>query len=104
MHVIFLAPHFPAGQRRFVRGLKNVGARVTGIGDMRPEGLDSELRGLLGQDDEISAEVQRRGDAMVSWPPSTRTRRAIHWRVWWARGSRRLSGASRYPCVAAMGS
>ena len=29
----------------------------------------SELRGLLGQDDEISAEVQRRGDAMVSWPP-----------------------------------
>ena len=28
MHVIFLAPHFPAGQRRFVKGLKNVGARV----------------------------------------------------------------------------
>jgi formate-dependent phosphoribosylglycinamide formyltransferase (GAR transformylase) len=68
MHVIFLAPHFPAGQRRFVRGLKNVGARVTGIGDMRPEGLDSELRGLLdgyeyvphiGDEDALTAAVQR---------------------------------------------
>ena len=47
MHVIHLAPEFPASQRRFVRGLKNVGARVTGIGDRRPEHLDSEVRGLL---------------------------------------------------------
>ena len=47
MHVIFLAPHFPANQRRFVQGLKNVGARVTGIGDLRPEYLDDELRHLL---------------------------------------------------------
>lgn len=29
----------------------------------------AELRALLGLDDEISEEVQRRGDAMVSWPP-----------------------------------
>lgn len=47
MHVIFLAPHFPAGQRRFVQGLKNVGARVTGIGDARPEAMDSGLASLL---------------------------------------------------------
>lgn len=47
MHVIFLAPHFPANQRRFVRGLKAVGARVTGIGDAPVERLDNELRGLL---------------------------------------------------------
>lgn len=47
MHVIFLAPHFPASQRRFVRGLKAVGARVTGIGDAPASHLDEELRGLL---------------------------------------------------------
>jgi hypothetical protein len=46
-HVVFVAPHFPAGQRRFVRGLKAVGARVTGIGDMDARGLDPELRELL---------------------------------------------------------
>lgn len=45
-HVIFLAPG-PAGQRRFLRGLKRVGAHVTGIGPQRPESLDGELRYLL---------------------------------------------------------
>ncbi len=68
MHVIFVAPHFPAGQRRFVRGLKNVGARVTGIGDGRPEHLDDEIRGLLdgyeyvshlGDEDAMVAAVER---------------------------------------------
>jgi hypothetical protein len=47
MHVIFLAPHFPAGQRRFVTGLKNVGARVTGICDAPLERLDDETKSLL---------------------------------------------------------
>ena len=47
MHVIFLAPHFPAGQRRFVKGLKNVGARVTGICDAPLERLDDETKSLL---------------------------------------------------------
>ena len=46
-HVIFVAPHFPANQRRFARGLKAVGARVTGICDVKYEHLDPELRGLL---------------------------------------------------------
>lgn len=47
MHVIFIAPDFPANQRQFVRGLKAVGASVTGIGDVPPERLDSQLRGWL---------------------------------------------------------
>lgn len=46
-HVIMVAPHFPANQRRFVRGLKRVGARVTGVCDSPPEALDSEVRDLL---------------------------------------------------------
>ncbi|MBL8617603.1 MAG: ATPase [Deltaproteobacteria bacterium] len=47
MHVIFVAPHFPANQRRFVRGLKKAGAIVTGVGEAQADQLDSELRGLL---------------------------------------------------------
>lgn len=47
MHVLFVAPHFPAGQRQFVRALHAVGARVTGIGEYPPEHLDSELKSYL---------------------------------------------------------
>ena len=43
MHVILLAPHFPANQRRFLRGLKAVGARVTGIVDSPIEHVDHEV-------------------------------------------------------------
>lgn len=46
-HILFVAPHFPANQRRYVRGLKEVGAIVTGLGDIEPQYLDSELRELL---------------------------------------------------------
>lgn len=33
MHVLFVAPAFPANQKEFVRALKQAGARVTGIGE-----------------------------------------------------------------------
>ena len=47
MHVIFLAPHFPANQPRFVQGLKKVGARVSGIGDIPADRLPEGIRRLL---------------------------------------------------------
>ncbi|MCA9714998.1 MAG: ATP-grasp domain-containing protein [Myxococcales bacterium] len=47
MHVLFVAPHFPAGQREFVRALHSVGARVTGIGEADPRQLGDRLRGWL---------------------------------------------------------
>ncbi len=47
MHVLFMAPNFPANQRFFVRALHQVGAKVTGIGDTPPEYLDSELKSWL---------------------------------------------------------
>ena len=53
MHVIFLAPHFPANQRRFVQGLKNVGARVTGIGDVPVGAIGEGLRSLLDGYEEV---------------------------------------------------
>lgn len=47
MHVLFVAPHFPSGQRHFVRALRSVGARVTGIGEAAPEHMDHELKSWL---------------------------------------------------------
>ena len=47
MHVILLAPHFPAGQRRFLKALKSVGAMVTGIIDSPLQNIDHEVRGML---------------------------------------------------------
>ncbi len=47
MHVIFVAPEFPHYQREFVRGLKQAGAIVTGIGERPLEWLDGDLRGWM---------------------------------------------------------
>jgi len=47
MHVIFIAPHFPANQKQFVRALKMVGARVTGIGEAPVGMLSSDLQDWL---------------------------------------------------------
>ena len=47
MHVILIAPHFPANQRQFARALKAVGAYVTGIGEANYHQMDAELRGWL---------------------------------------------------------
>ena len=68
MHVLFVAPNFPANQRQFVRALHAVGARVTGIGDVPPEYIDRELRGWLngyehvhslGDQDAVTEAVRR---------------------------------------------
>ncbi len=47
MHVILVAPHFPAYQKQFVRGLKNVGAMVTGIGEAPVHALSDDLKSWL---------------------------------------------------------
>ncbi|MBK8266616.1 MAG: ATPase [Nannocystis sp.] len=47
MHVLFVAPEFPAYQKQFVRALAAVGARVTGIGEADPSYLPSDLKGWL---------------------------------------------------------
>ncbi len=47
MHVLFVAPHFPAYQRQFVRALTQVGARVTGIGEASAANLPDSLRSQL---------------------------------------------------------
>ncbi len=47
MHVIFVEPRFPVNQREFVRGLREAGAAVTGIGESPPEALGADLRESL---------------------------------------------------------
>ncbi|KAB2967555.1 MAG: ATP-grasp domain-containing protein [Thermoanaerobaculia bacterium] len=57
MHVLFVEPKFPFNQRQFVRGLRAVGARVTGIGEAPVEALDEELRGWLHGYERVSSVV-----------------------------------------------
>ena len=47
MHVIFVEPSFPYNQKQFVRGLRDAGARVTGIGEMPIEALNSQVKHWL---------------------------------------------------------
>ena len=53
MHVIFLAPHFPANQRQFVRALKELGCFVSGIIDSPYQYVDSETKGYLDHYEEV---------------------------------------------------
>lgn len=57
MHVILVAPHFPANQRQFARALKSVGAYVTGIGEAGVQHLDGELRGWLDHYEQVRSVV-----------------------------------------------
>lgn len=47
MHVLFIAPDFPNYQRHFVRALKEVGAKVSGIGDRPAEHMPEEVKQML---------------------------------------------------------
>lgn len=47
MHVAFVEPAFPRNQQEFVRALRDVGARVSGIGEMPLDGLPDRLRHQL---------------------------------------------------------
>ena len=47
MHVVFIAPSFPANQTRFVRALSEVGATVTGIGETDFYALPEDVQSWL---------------------------------------------------------
>lgn len=75
MHVLFIAPNFPANQREFVRALKQAGAVVTGIGDTRPEYLDEQIKGWMDfyehvptlADEDAVTEAVRRAQRRGPW-------------------------------------
>lgn len=53
MHVVFIEPRFPANQKQFVRGLAEVGATVTAIGEGSKDSLDDELKRWLTHYEEV---------------------------------------------------
>jgi len=57
MHVILVEPAFPKYQREFARGLSQVGARVTGVGERPVDFLDDELKGWLDDYVQVSSVV-----------------------------------------------
>ena len=54
MHVVFIEPRFPANQKQFVRGLAEVGATVTAIGERSKDSLDDDLKRWLTHYEEVS--------------------------------------------------
>jgi hypothetical protein len=47
MHIVFIEPRFPGNQKLFVRGLAEVGATITAIGEGSKESLDDDLKRWL---------------------------------------------------------
>ncbi len=57
MHVVFVEPAFPFNQRKFVRGLAEVGAKVTAIGEVPASALPADLKRMLHDYEEVSSVV-----------------------------------------------
>jgi hypothetical protein len=55
MHVVFIEPRFPGNQKQFVKGLVDVGATVTAIGEGSKQSLDDDLRHWLAHYEEVGS-------------------------------------------------
>ncbi len=53
MHIVFIEPRFPANQKQFIRGLAEIGATVTAIGEGSKDSLDDELKRWLTHYEEV---------------------------------------------------
>jgi formate-dependent phosphoribosylglycinamide formyltransferase (GAR transformylase) len=53
VHVVFIEPRFPGNQKLFVRGLAEIGATVTAIGEGSKDSLDDELKRWLTHYEEV---------------------------------------------------
>ncbi|MEZ4239044.1 MAG: ATPase [Myxococcota bacterium] len=87
-HVLLVAPEAPE-RRPFLRGLERLGARVTGLGEQRPEQLDTELRYLLADyepverlaDEEALCAAVQRVQARGPWVDRLETLEEAHLEV-----------------------
>ena len=59
MHVVFVEPAFPSNQREFVRGLHEVGAQVSAIGEAPLAALSSELKSWLSLYEQVPSVVHQ---------------------------------------------
>ncbi len=54
MHIVFIEPRFPANQKQFIRGLAEVGATISAIGEGSKDSLDDELRRWLTHYEQVT--------------------------------------------------
>ncbi len=74
VNVVFVEPAFPDNQRQFVRGLKEVGATVIGIGERPGEWLDDELTSWLDHYQQVGS--------VIDVPAMTDAVRWVQDRLW----------------------
>ena len=53
-HIVFIEPRFPANQKQFIRGLAEIGATISAIGEGSKDSLDGELRHWLTHYEEVT--------------------------------------------------
>lgn len=53
-HIVFIEPRFPANQKQFIRGLAEVGATISAIGEGSKDSLDAELRRWLTHYEQVT--------------------------------------------------
>src|SRR6185503_2905139 len=53
MHIVFIEPRFPANQKQFIKGLAQIGATISAIGEGSKDSLDAELRSWLTHYEEV---------------------------------------------------
>jgi hypothetical protein len=54
MHIVFIEPRFPANQKQFIRGLAEVGATISAIGEGSKDSLDDDLRRWLTHYEQVT--------------------------------------------------
>ncbi|HJR91384.1 MAG TPA: ATP-grasp domain-containing protein, partial [Acidimicrobiia bacterium] len=57
MNVVFVEPSFPANQKQFVRGLRQAGASVIGVGERPRHSLGPDVAGWLDHYEEVESVV-----------------------------------------------
>jgi len=54
MHIVFIEPRFPANQKQFIKGLAQIGAKISAIGEGSKDSLDDELRHWLTHYEQVT--------------------------------------------------
>jgi biotin carboxylase len=52
-HIVFIEPRFPANQKQFIRGLAEIGATISAIGERSKDSLDDDLKRWLTHYEEV---------------------------------------------------
>jgi hypothetical protein len=55
MHIVFIEPRFPGNQKLFIKGLAEIGATITAIGEGSKESLDDELKRWLTHYEQVNS-------------------------------------------------